>query len=1063
MFCRRRNETPLILVLLVLFSNSPAGAQALSTIRGTVTDQSKALIPGAEIVVTEVATNVTVRRVLSDDNGFFEVPDVKPGTYQLTASLPGFKTFLADGIVLEGAQVRRIDIVLEIGEVTEQVTVNAGAAVIRTDGGDIALGVSGKIYDEKPLVRNYYPHSLLVTLAGVESQNSGWNLRLAGQPPSQVALGMDGVTNDGTVNLVNRMDFSEINVVAVGNQADQARVGQYNMVSKRGGNEFHGHFYYTHYNSALNARNFFDPEKPTEKEHQSQLAFSGPIIPEKTFFYASYFYLDLPAGSFHQRTVPTNQMRQGDFSQFPDTIIDPLTGQPFSGKVIPSSRINPTSARIQELIIPTPNLGGPDTMVSNFGFLHPFPSDLITAHYPMVRIDHNLTENNTLYGRFIRRYTPYVTPGSFPNYGTRTRERDHRAWAFSDTHVFSPQLVNSFRFGWKTDFIEDGTEVEGIVPPRAADIIQQIGLQGVNQRNFDSMGGPAFSITGMSGISIPGGGVVGDDHLTSYANSLTWTKGRHVWKFGGELKRQSTFQGAIPADTFGSFNFDGSFTGNPYSDFLLGLPRTASRLDPLVDRTRVAYEFGVYAMDSFKISNRLTIDYGLRWDYFSAASYEDGLQYNWDRETGNVIVSSEALGQVSPLYPSAINIVTGEVLPDSDMGNFRPRIGLAYRLSDQMVLRGGYGVFTEQIGYFSRLQGGGPFQISESYLNAIENGQPRFSFPNPFPSSLSEATVPSQSISGYPDNTDNGSIHQFHFSLERQFGDVGLRLSYIGSRSRGLNYNLNLNKPQPSEIPFTEARRPYPQFVSTVFAQSNGAQNYDSFQIEGQRKVGAFTFDAHYTLQSNMNNFSNLENPYNPNQWNHEQWAARHRAVVTTMIDLPWGRGRRFLADAPPAVDAVVGGWRMTTVSFFQSGQRFTPSFSGSDPSNTGTFGGVPDRVCDGNLESGQQSVERWFDTSCFQVPALGRFGNSGVNILEGPGLHLHHLSLTKEIAISERFTLKYIAGISNLFNQPQFDFPRTNISASDPGRITQIRVGADLSMEKTRARQMEMTLRLEW
>src|SRR5690606_35970961 len=141
----------------------------------------------------------------------------------------------------------------------------------------------------------------------------------------------------------------------------------------------------------------------------------------------------------------------------------------------------------------------------------------------------------------------------------------------------------------------------------------------------------------------------------------------------------------------------------------------------------------------------------------------------------------------------------------------------------------------------------------------------------------------------------------------------------------------------------------------------------------------------------------------------------------------------------------------------------FTPSFSGSDPSYTGTFGGIPDRVCDGNLESGQQSVERWFDTSCFQVPALGRFGNSGVNILEGPGLHLHHLSLTKEIAISERFTLKYIAGISNLFNQPQFDFPRTNISASDPGRITQIRVGADLSMEKTRARQMEMTLRLEW
>ena len=396
-------------------------------------------------------------------------------------------------------------------------------------------------------------------------------------------------------------------------------------------------------------------------------------------------------------------------------------------------------------------------------------------------------------------------------------------------------------------------------------------------------------------------------------------------------------------------------TGHPYADFLLGLPDRSIRLDPRLDRTQIGYEHGLYVMDTFKLSAKLTLDYGLRWDYFSAPYYEDGLQYNWDAATGNVVVPEAALSSVSPLYPANIKIVTGKVEPDSDLGNFRPRLGFAYRLGRDTVLRGGYGLFTEHVGYFDRLQSGGPFEIAETYFNAIENGVPRFAFPNPFPTSLASASIPSQSVRGFPLQTSHGSIHQFNLSVERQIHDLGVRVSYIGSRSRGLNYALNVNKPRPSVDRFTQDRRPYPQFVGATYVEEDGASNYDGFQLEVQKRAGAFTFDAHYTLQSNVSNFLNLENPYDPLHWNREQ-LARQKFVFNALISLPFGRGRRYLSDVPGYLDQIVGGWELVSLTFFKSGPFFSPSFSGADPSNTNTTGGLPNRMADGNIPSGDRT-----------------------------------------------------------------------------------------------------------
>jgi hypothetical protein len=425
-------------------------------------------------------------------------------------------------------------------------------------------------------------------------------------------------------------------------------------------------------------------------------------------------------------------------------------------------------------------------------------------------------------------------------------------------------------------------------------------------------------------------------------------------------------------------------------------------------------------------------------------------------------VPENALQNVSPLYPANIRLVPGNVVPMSKLTNIRPRLSFAYRWTDKLVVRGGYGAFTERIQPFERSFGGGPFEISETYFNQITGGQPLFAFPKPFPDDVAAAVIPSQSVSSYPLDTDNGAIHQFNLSFEREVAGLGLRLSYIGSRSRGLNYSLNINKPQASLIAFSVSRRPFSQFVNATEVRSDGSSNYDSVQLETKRRVGAIVFDAHYTFSNNMANMLNLENPYNvTSHWARDSLHQRHRAVATSYIDLPWGRGRRFLGNAPAAVDHLLGGWNVFTVSYFGSGGYFSPAFSGADPSRTNTFGGLPDRVADGNLPRGDRTAEKWFEPSAFVVPLAGRFGNSGVNVLQGPGIHVHHVSLVKRFQISERLAVTYTIGASNVFNQPHFGNPRNNISTPDTGRLfTGI---AEYEQEKHAARRFQMKLRIEF
>jgi len=1036
------------------------GQLTLSTVRGTAMDPTGAVVAGASITLTNLETNAK-RDVKTGDTGDFEIPDLQRGTYRLSATAAGFKTFVADDIILEGSQVRRINVTLEVGAVGTEITVQAGAAVIQTDGAKIQSQVDTSRQYDTPVVGGMATMDVsnFILVVPLVSANGVWGSSWAGHASSQVQEGMDGHTNDDAVNQIGGiLDAQELTVVTVNNTAEFARVGFLNLVTKSGSNQFHGEASYWNQNSAVGAREFFSDTKTKVLIHVGSFSLGGPIKKDKLFFYGSVHYQNLPSKSFYVRTVPTAQMRSGDFSQLLSsgiTIKDPQTGLPFANNQIPASRISSVSRATTDQYLPAPNRGGSDALGNNYAFTFPFPGDYHVRKEFTQRIDYNVTSKNRLMGRLIEDWGLYALPTNYPSF-TWTRVRFNVHLVMEDTHVFSPSLINTARFGLYKEKYTDGDPLFGVTPFKGDEAVKAIGLQGVNPKGYSAEGFPVMSIAGYPTMSTQAGGATTDKDW-AYADTVTWARSRHVLKFGGEYKPQTNFSGNIPTNTYGNFNFNGRFSNYGYADFLLGIPYTSTRLDPLTNRTRRDSELGLFVQDTWKMSNRLTMDLGLRWDRFGSPDFADGLMLNWDPTSGNVIIPPGTQNSVSPLYPSTIKLVTGDVRMNPSKVNFVPRIGVAYRITDKTVIRGGYGMFNETLGRYAYLQGTGPFQISETYQNVITNGTPLFTFPNPFPASLSSAGVPSQSVTGYPVDATNGKIHQYNATLEHEYRRTGFRLSYVGSHDYGMHYGISVNKPQPSLIPFTAARRPYPQYTGASYWRNDGAAKFNAVTFDVNRKAGQFTFDTHWTLSSAYSNTNNLESPYASLQYSRFYLTPRSRWVLNATWDIPVGKGRHFMSSASPVVEGILGGWHLYWMGFLESGQFFSPYFSGSDPSNTNTSGGLPDRICNGNLPPGQRSVSRWFDASCFAVPQAGKLGNSGANVLEGPGFNNQNISLAKTFRITERFRFTLTAAASDAFNHPNFTAPAADISSpGDVGTIsgTQWNLGS---------RQIEFRGRLEF
>jgi hypothetical protein len=1035
------------------------GQTERAILRGTVKDPSGALVLNATVVVTEEATNVEARRVPTDANGNFEIPDLKPGSYQVKVEQAGFRSFIAAGVLLDPGKIRRLDVSLAVGSTTESVTVTAGAALIQTETGQISGELNKVKFTDMPLVDVYpSPLSLMTTTPGV--QGSGWTMRIAGQGGGQQNWAMDGVR--GTDQLDNPVFFEVVQVTAAGAGADAERVTGFNMVSKRGSSDFHGSFFYKHENSGLNAKIYTDSKKSPFILHEAEVEVGGPIIRGRTFFFVGYFMQNVPLGFSLQRSVPTLKMRAGDFSQFTKTLTDPTTGLPFSDKLIPQTRWSGIGKKLLGYY-PTPNLGGPDVMTNNYELRHPYNNEYYKGEWPFVRLDHRLMKNNNLSFRWMRRSTPYIWPGQFAGMDM-TQYRDHRNISISDTHVFGASLVNSFTFARQTDFQRQGETEKSVTPQRGDTIVKALGLQGVNDGNFSTMGWPTFSVSGLTALSMGRTGGVTDDiiqdqFIHTFQNTLSWMKGKHALKVGMEDRYTSNLSGSLSNDVYGNFNFASNYTGNGFGDLLLGIPYTTQRIrGALVNRLATGNQLALFVNDSFKVTSKLTLDYGLRWDYYGITIPQDGLMWNYDPKTGNIVVPQGLRSKVSPLYPTnLINVVEGEVVPTPGRRNLRPRVSAAYRITNKTVIRGGFGDFTQSAG---SVGSGGPFQMTETYNNVLTAGVPLLTMDIPFPTGAS-ASVPTQSATEYPLKVNYGLMRQFTFTLEREVASLGLRASYIGHRSTHENFTLNTNKPAASLIKFTTARRPKPQFNSTTETRTDGETRYDSLQFEVLRRAGQVTFNASYTLSNSMGNNNNTEDPYNPIQWSRDSGNRRNYFVASATWNVPVGKGRQFLAGAPAVVDQVLGGWGLQSITTIASGSYFSPSFSGSDPSNTNTSGGRPTRIANGNLPADQRTYDKWFDASAFMAPLAGTFGNCGSNVLASQGIRVQHLSVFKVFPIREWLRATFTSQFSDLFNTPHFNNPNSNISNPDPGKFTG--VIPYYNPEKQGFRQISFKLRFDF
>ncbi|MCX6630170.1 MAG: hypothetical protein NTW28_21335, partial [Candidatus Solibacter sp.] len=499
--------------------------------------------------------------------------------------------------------------------------------------------------------------------------------------------------------------FVDTAEVAIANPGvDAAKPVRVDLVSKHGSDGIHGLVYYKRASSAFNAKSYFDTAKSSYKLSEFQGELGGALVPRWTYFYAGAMYQKTPYSQTLYADVPTAQMRTLDFGQYLNAqtapngkvvvIRDPRNGAPFPNNVIPSNRRSPVANNYLTNYYPTSNAGNANTFTQNYTWNHPYGADTYVGNWPFGRIDQRLSANSQLYVRWMQNQTAAVTSGSVGEQLNSTRTVRYRGFVVSGVTALSSSLANQITVGQTKVVLKQGEAESKFSPLHGDSVVSTLGIQGVNPNGYAVMGFPAVSISALTGLSMPYGGgktedTAGNDSINTVQDALTWSLGRHSLKLGGQYQRYRWLEGAVPQNVYGAFTFSGEFTGLGFADFALGLPSTSTRQAGRINRTLHQAQSGLFLSDTIRVTSRLTLDLGMRWDYYTTPVYDDGYMSNWDPATGQVIVAPGTITAVSSFFPKGATVVTGEVVPMAKTTNFRPRVAGADRLSGNLVLRGG--------------------------------------------------------------------------------------------------------------------------------------------------------------------------------------------------------------------------------------------------------------------------------------------------------------------------------------------------------------------------------------
>ncbi len=1098
---------------------------------GTVRDATGAVVAEAAVTVTETQTNGE-SKTTSNSGGEYVVTELKPGTYTVKAEREGFKTAVQTAFKLDINQVVRVDLTLVVGSVQEEVIVTAAEPLVESETSSIGQVIDESRVHQLPINgRNFMQLAYLspgVNMGPASTGGTG-NVQQGQIPEDERGNGsiqVNGLWATNNNYLLNGFDNNEQQIgfelveppidaiqefkVQTNNfGADIGKGGAVvNVVTRAGTNRFHGSAFEFLRNSYMDAKNYFDDPSapiPPFKRNEFGGSFGGPIVRDRTFFFVDYQGRRIRTSDTYLSPVPDPTEATGNFADLlnpplpasPIKIYDPVTATQFMGNgsqpnviaacsspgglsPIGQACLDPAALNVVALFpAPTPGLGN----VFRYN-----PVDRNNQDTFDVRIDHQITAKNNFFGIFSYGNVDDRKPDPFPGIaggGFFTGNINNKALlaGLSDVHAFSSSKINELKIGYTRYQVDAVPFFEG------QQLATQLGIPGINDPNNPLTGGlPNIQIAGLNPL---GNGdwfpeILHEDNY-QLLDSFTYIHGHHSLKMGGDLRRREHgfFQ---VQNTRGDLFYTGQFTSAdpntytvPLADFLIGYTQSLFRDAQTGTYGMRWWEFGTYLMDDYRVSSRLTLNLGVRYDIYTPMVEEHNRLANFDFKTGLFVAPGVTPGTTR----------SGDVA--TNWKNFSPRIGFAYTAGrdNKTAVRGGYGIFYDMQADENDTEL--PYNPapgvygSESLTSALGSPTPVMLLsqglsPIVF-SKITDPDVSGRASAAYFDNPTT-YIEEWNLNIERQLmKDMVLQIGYVGTRGVHLTYLRNLNQAtQPLDSNFSgptgNEGRPYVNTVPNIAAIrteghdisliNHGLQvRFEKRSSQGWSMLNSYTYQhtiGQATESETPNSDGEPQDTYNMRaERGNVTPDFRHQFTSAWSYEIPFGPGKRFLRGSGP-MSWVAGGWQLNGIVSLYSGQAFTPYLS-YDPTNTGSGGPRPDRVGNpydfSNSPCGsQQSVNCWYNPAAFALPALApgqvyatTWGNAGRGSLRGPAFYDTDFSIFKDFKFKERSQLELRAEIFNLFNTPQFALPNNQVDTPNAGQILstlhesrQIQVSANIS-----------------
>jgi hypothetical protein len=1133
-----------LLCVLLLSNGTLKAQQASGSVVGTITDNGGAVVPNATVTLTNIDTGDT-RTANSNGSGDYQFIDLVPGNYKVDVALTGFKHFTRLNVVVQVQGSTRVDAALQVGDVSQTVEVSSAPPLLETQQATVGQMVTGRAVTELPLNgRNVF--NLLELAAGVVPQgstqaanavagmqgNSFPEYAISGGVPNTGATFIDGAPmNNGYINAISYVpsqdSIQEFRIEGnnIGPEFGGTTDGIVTMVTKSGTNGFHGTAFDFLRNTDLNASTFFANRahlaRPVFIQNQYGATFGGPIKKDKLFFFGSFQGVRAAIGSTSTYTVPTAAEEEGyissstavmDPGQFNDSgvFVPSAPGTTFPGNMIPANRINPTARAMFAWWAP-PNQPTPTNNYIVNTATHP------TLDQYILRLDWNASQKQRIFGRYT--YHKAISPSALP-YGYLDNPSLSRNavqhFVLGDSYTLNPTTILDLRLSYlRSSGFSGNTNVPADISFTGwpAQTIAQLSAQCCSPVI------PNVSVSGFSGNG--GGGQQIFITEENYAISAGETKvlGRHTVRFGGEFRRAPNNYGQTVGANTEAFGFTNAFTGNAFASYLLGLPQSTETELALIPAS-VTYYAGAYAGDTFQATNRLTLDYGIRWEFPGYWTERHDRQTVFLPNEPSPLAAATGLplmGNVelvnTPAYPHRTNI-----LPHYDL--FSPRIGLAYRATDSLVIRSGFAILYPAT---ANLQ-----QSSQPYNSAINTAitilnattQPVNSFSNPFPggvlqpvgrSSNYQSVIEGQSVLVNQPHEPATYVEQWNLDIQQDLGhQTVMEIAYVGDHGlhqqlaatsyaaaldqipdQYLSMGSALLTPVPNPfhglitsgnlagatIPAGQLLRPYPQYFNVLNAADvAGSSNYNALQAKIEKRIsqggtvlGSYTWGRNMGTAETQHGSTEAHAPGFVQDWynlraeySQLSYNLPHHFVAGYVLDLPVGKGKRYLANESGVLDKAVSGWGVDGITTYAMG--FPLIFTAQPTYISQSLGAGTPRPnvvagCNKQVSGGAASkLTGWFNASCFTQPSNFGFGDEPrVDSMRSQGIANWDAALFKGTALTEKLNLQFRAEVFNLFNRVQFGQPNTTCCSGTNASFGLI------SSQLNAPRQIQFALKLSY